>query len=366
MDSSTSQPGSSLAEARALPEATLPPAWYSDERVYRAELDVIFGRAWQLAMPVAALPEGGSFAPATLAGTQVLVTRTRDGAINAFINACRHRGFPVATGPGAGNTIRCRYHAWTYDLAGNLKGAPRAEREPCFPSDELSLLPVAAHVWRDLVFVNLSDAPAPFSTAYPGLEALASERRLDLADFEYFTTASVSVQANWKAWCENLNECYHCSTIHSRTFGDAWDVHSDNYEWVCDETIIGQFAVANRRAHYVQHATGEMANVFIWPTTAVSTDEYVGVAANVTPKGPHQTQVTSHAFVRKGAKASVVREWFEMYKATLEEDVETVTLQHSALQTPNFVSGALMPNAEPGVAHFQRLVRAALANALEV
>ena len=136
-------------------------------------------------MPLPRLPERRS-----------LVTRTRDGAINAFINACRHRGFPVATGPGAGNTIRCRYHAWTYDLAGNLKGAPRAEREPCFPSDELSLLPVAAHVWRDLVFVNLSDGAGAVFTAYPGLEALASERRLDLADFEYFTTASVSVQAN--------------------------------------------------------------------------------------------------------------------------------------------------------------------------
>jgi phenylpropionate dioxygenase-like ring-hydroxylating dioxygenase large terminal subunit len=343
--------------------ATLPPSWYSDADVFRRELDVVFASSWQLAAPLAVLPEPGDCFVTSVAQTPIVLTRDAAGSVRAFLNACRHRGHPVAMESGNRKVLRCPYHAWTYDLDGRLRKAPRSQREPCFPTEELSLIQVRHHVWRDLILVNLSGQGACFEATYPGLERLADERGLDLSDFTYFTSSSVRVEANWKAWTENLNECYHCSTIHSKSFGDAWDVVTDAYEWVSDTNLIGQFARPNRRAHYFKQAQGTMANVYLWPNTAVSVDDYIGVAASVVPVDVERTDVVSHVYVRNGVRAGVVREWLEMYNLTLREDVDVVQRQHQGLKARGFVSGRLLPRSEPGVARFQALVREALESA---
>ena len=46
------------------------------------------------------------------------------------MNVCRHRGAVLMDGCGKRETLQCHYHAWTYDLDGSLRAAPRSEREP--------------------------------------------------------------------------------------------------------------------------------------------------------------------------------------------------------------------------------------------
>ena len=70
------------------------------------------------------------------AASRSLVTRDRDGVLRAFLNVCRHRGAVLADGCGTRSTIQCPYHAWTYDLDGALRNAPRSEREPAFEPGE--------------------------------------------------------------------------------------------------------------------------------------------------------------------------------------------------------------------------------------
>ena len=48
-----------------------------------------------------------------------------DGVLRAFHNVCRHRGARVAwEEQGCASRLRCRYHGWTYDLTGKLRGTP--------------------------------------------------------------------------------------------------------------------------------------------------------------------------------------------------------------------------------------------------
>ncbi len=72
-----------------------------------------------------------------------MVVRDTEGVLRAFVNVCRHRGHLIAQGDGNRKALQCPYHAWTYDLDGTLRKAPRSEREPDFDKEGFSMLPVA-------------------------------------------------------------------------------------------------------------------------------------------------------------------------------------------------------------------------------
>jgi phenylpropionate dioxygenase-like ring-hydroxylating dioxygenase large terminal subunit len=104
-------------------ERTLPYSWYVGPEILRREQEQIFRSAWQYAGHVGEAPEPGTFFAARAGRMPVVVTRARDGELRAFLNVCRHRGFPVVEGAGKRETLQCPYHAWTYGLDGSLRTA---------------------------------------------------------------------------------------------------------------------------------------------------------------------------------------------------------------------------------------------------
>ena len=85
----------------------------------------VFGGTWQMVGRAEQVAEPGSFLTAEVAGEPILVVRGDDGTLRAFYNVCRHRAAPVLNEPcGTATKLRCRYHGWTYDLAGQLRGTP--------------------------------------------------------------------------------------------------------------------------------------------------------------------------------------------------------------------------------------------------
>ena len=94
-------------------QSTLPYGWYTDPEVLRREQELIFRSAWQYAGHLGQLPEPGTFFAGRSGRTPIVVTRARDDELRAFVNVCRHRGFPVAEGEGKRETLQCPYHAWT-------------------------------------------------------------------------------------------------------------------------------------------------------------------------------------------------------------------------------------------------------------
>ena len=91
------------------------------------------------------------------------VVRGSDGVLRGLVNVCRHRGHLVVEGTGCRETLQCPYHAWTYDLDGSLRRAPRAEREPGFDPTGLSLARVSVDTWGPFVFVNPDPDAAPLT-----------------------------------------------------------------------------------------------------------------------------------------------------------------------------------------------------------
>src|SRR5262249_43776021 len=101
---------------------TIPSDWYLDPRVEIAERDKVFGASWQAVGRATQVAEPGQFLTADIAGEPIVVIRGDDNRLRGFYNVCRHRAARVvAESEGRARKLRCRYHGWTYDLAGKLR-----------------------------------------------------------------------------------------------------------------------------------------------------------------------------------------------------------------------------------------------------
>ena len=107
----------------------LPPAAFADESVLAWEIDNIFN-GWICMGHVSAVAEQGSFLTREIGDTSIFATTGEDGEVRAFLNVCRHRGARLIedTEGQVRRRIQCPYHAWSYDLEGNLVAAPHITR----------------------------------------------------------------------------------------------------------------------------------------------------------------------------------------------------------------------------------------------
>ncbi|HTU28638.1 MAG TPA: aromatic ring-hydroxylating dioxygenase subunit alpha [Solirubrobacteraceae bacterium] len=348
---------------------TFPARWYSDSDIHALELEGIFSRSWQYAGPLSKLAQPGDHIVCQVGRVPILITRGRDGELHGFINVCRHRAFPVAVEDGNRTTLQCQYHAWTYDLDGSLRKAPRSEHEPDFDKSELCLLPVAVDTWNEFVFANPDPEAPPLREAFAGFPELASERGLDYTGYRYYGRYTYEVPANWKVWVENGSECYHCPSIHTGSFSDAFVTKLDVYEYVNRDRYLGQFTRYNPRAKRYKGVPPEgerqFRYVFLWPTTFLVQDDYVGFPGMIIPTGPESCRFISDMFVHPDADEEIVSQWTEMWNQTLEEDTEAVGLQQPGLRSQMVPHGRLMPASESAISRFHRMVWEEVAQALD-
>lgn len=203
---------SPAGRARALPFAA-----YTDPDVHRLEMDRIFGRDWIAICASASLANPGDHFAHAIGGEPVVVLRGDDGKLRALSNVCRHRGTLLQDdGFGAAKKFVCPYHAWTYDLEGNLRGVPVPgnveidKSAHCLPQFRVE-------EWAGVVFVNLDASAESLASRLVGLE-----RYLDPFDMSGFDTPTPpkpleTWDANWKLIVENGIESYHLFKVHRDT-----------------------------------------------------------------------------------------------------------------------------------------------------
>lgn len=208
--------------------ATLPYTWYRDPAVLDAERRRIFRRRWQYAGHRGQLPEPGTVAVARCGDVPVLLVRDREDVLRAFLNVCRHRGALLVEEDGACSSIQCPYHAWTYDLDGRLRAAPRSRMEPDFEPEGLGLVPLAVETWGPFVFVNPDADAEPLAEVLGGLPELVASAGVDVDALRFHSRTWSTYEANWKICCENFLECYHCQVAHP-DLSKVIDVTTDGY-----------------------------------------------------------------------------------------------------------------------------------------
>jgi phenylpropionate dioxygenase-like ring-hydroxylating dioxygenase large terminal subunit len=343
-------------------ERTLPWTWYADPEVLRLEGERIFARTWQYVGHTGQVAEGGFFA-ATAGQIPVVVTRARDGRLRAFLNVCRHRGHVVAHGAGLRETLQCPYHAWTYGLDGQLRKAPRSDREPGFDADELALVEIGVDTWGPLVFVNPDPDSEPLAPALGDVPARVAEI-LDLDALEFRFRAEFELDVNWKVSCENFLECYHCAVAHPG-FSASVDVSPDAYLLEANGLVSSQVGpLRPNGASFL--ADGEVPRSqfhFLWPNFNLNVfPGHPNLSCGpIVPLGPERTGRFLDYFFAPDVDQAWVDELLAFDTQVGLEDRALVEGVQRGVRSGVLAEGRLLSESEQLVAHFQRLCAEALA-----
>jgi choline monooxygenase len=311
------------------------------------------------------LAEPGSYFTATAGLTPIVVTRARDDEVRAFVNVCRHRGFPVAQGEARRETLQCPYHAWTYGLDGSLRAAPRADLEPGFEADRLGLVPAGVGRWGPFVFVNPNAEAPPLADALGEMPAQVAELGLDVDALEFRLRSESQVEANWKIVCENFLECYHCQVAHPN-LSEAIDVSFDAYRLETDGLVSTQRAPV--RAAVTDHydGRGQLPHGqfhFLWPSTAVNIlpgrpNLSIGP---INPVAPTRTARFLDYFFAPGEKQGWIDQLLEFDDQVGVEDRALVEGVQRGVTAGALPHGTLLERSEQLIRHFQSLTARALA-----
>jgi phthalate 4,5-dioxygenase len=181
-----------------------------------ATMGQIMRRHW---LPVCMAEEvaerDGAPVRARLLGEDLVVFRDSDGTVGVLAEKCPHRGASLAFGRNEDGGVRCLYHGWKFDVAGNVTEMPSEAPGAC---ERLRMkhrsYPVGeggGFIW---VWMGPRDAMTPFE---PPAWAPHPDCR----------TAIVKMHAacNWAQVLEGSIDSAHSSTLHSTNMPSAEDVY---------------------------------------------------------------------------------------------------------------------------------------------
>jgi choline monooxygenase len=346
--------------------ATLPADWYADPAIQRLEQERIFARTWQYAGRVDRVENPGDYFTCFAGQIPIVVVRDKGSVLRAFVNVCRHRGHLIAQGDGNRKALQCPYHAWTYDLDGTLRKAPRSEREPDFDKEGFSMLPVAVERWGPLVFVNPDPDAGPLAEALGPVPGLIAESGVDLDRLRFRVRNDWEIECDWKVAIENYLECYHCAVAHPG-FSKVIDVGPDEYLLRAEGLALSQFGEvresANGNVAYLANADVKQAQYhMLFPNFTLNIDPGPGnMSVDVTrPAGPGRCAGSTEYFFYGEVSDETADEMMAFANQVGAEDASLVVSVQQGLSSGMIPYGRVLPSSEHLLQHFQRLVHEAL------
>ena len=209
----------SMARLVDLETGTQDTRCYTDETVYRRELERIFARCWICVGHDSQIPKPGDYFTTTIGEDPVIVTRHRDNSIHVMLNQCRHRGLRLCRGDyGNAPSFTCSYHGWCYGTDGSLLGMPHKEQpKKHFNQADWGLNKVAqVDTYRGLIFATW-DNNAPPLPEYLGESTWYLDAILDRNEggIELIGLQRWILRGNWKWGAEqHASDFYHAQVSH--------------------------------------------------------------------------------------------------------------------------------------------------------
>jgi len=371
-------------EALERSQAQLCVSSYFDETVYRREEELIIRPGPRYLGHALAVPEVGDHYALPQEGEGRALVRTSQG-IELISNVCRHRQAVMLR--GRGNTkshIVCPLHRWTYDLSGQLVGAPHFAADPCL---HLNNYPIQE--WNGLLFeaAREADGRRIGRDVAADLRGLALPPELDFSGYVLDRVHRHQCDYNWKTFIEVYLEDYHVGPFHP---GLGNFVTCDDLRWQMGREYSVQTVGI---AHHAGEALGRPgSDVYkqwhevllnhrrdahdgvppghgaIWltyhPTVMVEWYPHVLVVSTLHPQGPRKTLNVVEFFYPEEI-AAFEREFVEAqqaaYMETCVEDDEIALRmdagRHALWQRGDSEVGPYQSPMEDGMQHFHEWYR---------
>ncbi len=356
----------------------LPAAAYTSPQVLAWERRYLFAGTWTCVGRDADLRSsgeaaGGSVTQRALQVGDVAVVLTWSGdVLRAFANTCRHRAHELLGEDETAHrqSIVCPYHAWSYDLAGDLRAAPGYQEVADFDTGDHGLVGLPVERWQGWVFVHAATSldegpPVDFATHLGELDRLLAP--YDATNLVLRARHTYQVAANWKVISENYHECYHCPLIHPELCQVTPPASGVNYvmagAWVGGSMDL-------RHGMQTMSLSGKSGGVNI-PGVSPTTVEYLGLWPNLLISA-HPDYVMAHRMVPLAPDRTWVEcSWYfpdngggepvdpsyavDFWDITNREDWSACESVQRGLASPHFRPGPFGPS-EDAVHQFTTMV----------
>ena len=193
----------------------IPKERYVSQAFFDLEMEKLWPRVWQMACREEEVPKVGDFLEYVIGDQSILVTRSDPDTIRAFYNTCPHKGTRLATGVGnfATGEIRCRFHAWRFELDGtNKEVVDRFDFPETMTDAEVCLGQIKVGRWGGFVFINMDPDSESLESFLGPLPALLAPFGFEKMRYRSYRT--VIIPANWKSALDAFNEGYHVQGTH--------------------------------------------------------------------------------------------------------------------------------------------------------
>lgn len=338
----------------------LPNAHYIDPAVFDEEKHALLFSQWAGLAVAADVPDPGDAVPLTFLGAPLLLIRDKDGEVRVFQNICRHRGMILVDSPRKiEGAIRCPYHSWCYSTKGALVstphvGGPGQNTHPAIKRSELGLIEVRSHVWRDVVWINVSGDAPEFEDAMSHIIERWREFDLPLYHGGHGSRFTLELKTNWKLAIENYCESYHLPWIHPGL--NSYSRLEDHYHIEEPGAFSGQGTMVYRQLTNedgdkfpdfadVGAKWNEQAEyIAVYPNVLLGTHRDHAFAIILEPQGPEKTVEHVHLYYSEpaadeGLKARNTQLW----RTVFEEDIFVVEGMQKGRHVAQFDGGRFSP-----------------------
>tara|TARA_B100001123_G_scaffold449887_1_gene617318 strand:+ start:3392 stop:4459 length:1068 start_codon:yes stop_codon:yes gene_type:complete len=339
----------------------LPASAYIDKKFWIKECATLFTDNWVFVGFAHELNNLGDVLPISVADQPILLVKNNKNDIVAFHNVCSHRLLKLVEKPkNVGKIISCPYHAWSYDLNGNLLKSPHFggtnKHNPIgFIPSKNGLKSVRVKVWYDWIFINLNKKAPSFekyaASLIRQLKGINLKKIYPVATLEFG-----EIFTNWKFLIENFIEPYHVQFVHKKTTSQPLKDHYTIVDGMClgsgvdlkkEDMSSGNLSVSSR---YLS----------LFPNFIIGTyfPGQLGVYLN-TPISPERTTQKRIIYTTENhdlTKAEIENQknlWWKVHK----EDHEICERLQLGRASPISIKGGLLsPHWEKSVRAFQKIV----------
>lgn len=195
---------------------------FTSKAQYELEKEAIFkGPAWHYLCLRVEVLNPGDYVVSHIGETSIIVVRNEQKIIKAMVNRCAHRGAMLCQKrSGTTRKFSCVYHAWSYDLDGNLtnvafsKGIKNQGGMPGdFKNEDYPLRRLKITEFCGLIFGSF-DENVPDIETYLGPDVSAKVKRVLNRPVKVIGRNTQVLPNNWKIYMENVKDSYHASILH--------------------------------------------------------------------------------------------------------------------------------------------------------